>query len=198
MLTTCIYNAFDKARLNIRAMNSEVICMNIMDVYQYPWCNTASGIKQWTSNLTPLPQDKITAISQTTFQMHFLECFVFWFKFHWRLFLRVQLTITQHCLDNGLAPNRRQAIIWTNAHPINWRLYMALGGDEINNQYGHPSSVYQTGTNVVAFNAMEIRKIWYGNVLVSFHKENKEIFTLNTLYPLNKSNQVQPPISQLP
>ena len=34
-------------------------------------------------------------------------------------------------LDNGLAPNRRQAIIWTNADPIHWRIYAALGeGDE--------------------------------------------------------------------
>ena len=28
---------------------------------------------------------------------------------------------------NGLAPNRRQAIIWTNADPIHWRIYAALG-----------------------------------------------------------------------
>ena len=34
-------------------------------------------------------------------------------------------------LDNGLAPNRRQAIIWTNADPIQWRIYAALGGDEL-------------------------------------------------------------------
>ena len=34
-------------------------------------------------------------------------------------------------LDNGLAPNRRQAIIWTNADPIHWRIYAALGGDEL-------------------------------------------------------------------
>ena len=32
-------------------------------------------------------------------------------------------------LDNGLAPNRRQAIIWTNADPIHWRIYAALGRD---------------------------------------------------------------------
>ena len=32
-------------------------------------------------------------------------------------------------LDNGLVPNRRQAIIWTNADPIQWRIYAALGGD---------------------------------------------------------------------
>ena len=27
-------------------------------------------------------------------------------------------------------PNRRQTIIWTNAGPIHWRIYVALGGDE--------------------------------------------------------------------
>ena len=32
--------------------------------------------------------------------------------------------------DNGLAPNRWQAIIWTNVDPIHWRIYAALGGDE--------------------------------------------------------------------
>ena len=32
-------------------------------------------------------------------------------------------------LDNGLAPNRRQVIIWTNADPIHWRIYAAQGGD---------------------------------------------------------------------
>ena len=29
-------------------------------------------------------------------------------------------------LDNGLAPNRRQIIIWTNADPIPWCIYAAL------------------------------------------------------------------------
>ena len=33
-------------------------------------------------------------------------------------------------LDNGLAPNRRQAIIWTNADPIHWRIYAAPWWDE--------------------------------------------------------------------
>ena len=37
-----------------------------------------------------------------------------------------------NCLDNGLAPNRRQAIIWTNADLIRWHIYAALGGDESN------------------------------------------------------------------
>ena len=36
-------------------------------------------------------------------------------------------------IDNGLAPNRRQAITWTNADSIHWRIYAALGGDELTN-----------------------------------------------------------------
>ena len=46
------------------------------------------------------------------------------------MFLRVQLTITSIGLDNGLAPNRLQAIIWTNADTIYWCIYVALEGDE--------------------------------------------------------------------
>ena len=34
-------------------------------------------------------------------------------------------------LDNGLAPNRRKAIIWSNAVPIHWHIYAALWGDEL-------------------------------------------------------------------
>ena len=34
-------------------------------------------------------------------------------------------------LDYGLAPNRRQTIIWTNVDQIHWRTYEALGGDEL-------------------------------------------------------------------
>ena len=34
-------------------------------------------------------------------------------------------------LDNGLAPNRRQAIIWANADPIYFHIYTPLGGDEL-------------------------------------------------------------------
>ena len=44
-------------------------------------------------------------------------------------------------LDNGLAPKRRQAIIWTNADPIHWRIYAALGVDELN-EYSHISTTY--------------------------------------------------------
>ena len=67
------------------------------------------------------------------FHMHFREWKVLYFDknfteicskgFNWQQ--------TSTGLDNGLAPNRRQAIIWTNADPINWCIYAALGGDEL-------------------------------------------------------------------
>ena len=44
------------------------------------------------------------------------------FNFHWNLFLWVQLT-NWH---NGLVPNRRQAIIWTNDGLVCWRIYASL------------------------------------------------------------------------
>ena len=33
-------------------------------------------------------------------------------------------------LDNGLAPNGDKPL-WSNADPIHWRLYAALGGNEL-------------------------------------------------------------------
>ena len=41
------------------------------------------------------------------------------------MFPGVQMT-TQY-LYNGLAPNRRQTIIWPNADPIHWGIYAAHG-----------------------------------------------------------------------
>ena len=43
--------------------------------------------------------------------------------------------------------NRRQAIIWSNADPIRWRIYAALGGDELmpfsNKILGHLQKLYR-------------------------------------------------------
>ena len=59
---------------------------------------------------------KIFAIFQTIFAIAFswMKMYEFRPRFHWRLLQRVQLTTFQHGLDNGLAQDRRQAIVWTN------------------------------------------------------------------------------------
>ena len=48
--------------------------------------------------LTHLPLDKMAAISQKTFSnaCSWMKSFIFWFKFHWSLFLSIKLTIFQH------------------------------------------------------------------------------------------------------
>ena len=54
---------------------------------------TESGI-----HINSYPPDKMAAISQTTYSnaCSQMKNFVFWFEFHWTLFLRAQLTIFQH------------------------------------------------------------------------------------------------------
>ena len=93
--------------LNMRIMNSSLDCHMLRTKYK-------------KMKLTHLPLDKMTAISQTVFSdaLSWIKSFLLWLKFHWILFLRVQLTIAQHWC------------IWSNADPIHWRIYAALLGDE--------------------------------------------------------------------
>ena len=51
--------------------------------------------------------------------------------------------------DNGLAPIKRQAIIWTNADPDHWRIYVALEGN------GSMSQFIQKTSNMQINNANE-------------------------------------------
>ena len=52
----------------------------------------------WTNRLTHWDRDKMAAIFQTTFSNAFswMKMHEFQLRFHWNLFLRVQLTIFQH------------------------------------------------------------------------------------------------------
>ena len=49
--------------------------------------------------------------------------------------------------DNGLAPSRRQAIIWTSADSVHWRIIVALGGDELNFMCGEENLFEMVGAN---------------------------------------------------
>ena len=59
-----------------------------------------------------------------------MKSFVFWLKFQ-VCSKGSNLQYLSIGLDNGLAPNWRQAIVWTNAEPIHWLIYEELGGDEL-------------------------------------------------------------------
>ena len=74
-------------------------------------------ISSWLLHtLTHWGRDKMDAIFQMTFSNAFswMKMVEFRLTFHWSLFPRVKSTMFQHGSDNGLAPARRQAIIWTN------------------------------------------------------------------------------------
>ena len=66
--------------------------------------------------ITHRGRDKTAVIFQTTFSNAFcwMKIYEFRLRFHWSLFLMTQLTIFQHCSENGLTEVRRQAIVWTN------------------------------------------------------------------------------------
>ena len=89
---------------------------------------------------------------------------VFRLKFLWNLFLGVKSTIYQHWFrDNGLAPTRRQAIIWTN-DGLEYRcIYASLGLNELfNTSYDCPCSWEATLKNIGSCMAW-IHKYWQYN-----------------------------------
>ena len=80
--------------------------------------------------LTHLPLDKMAAIlADDIFKCVFLNE---------NDIIPIQMSNWQKVIigsSNGLAPNRRQAITWTNDGPVHWRIYAVLGGDELNTLY---------------------------------------------------------------
>ena len=89
-----------------------------------------SGLPGALASLTHWGRYKMDAISQTTFSSAFLEwrCLNSDRKFHWSVFLRVQLTIFHHWF--GLWFGAVQA----PSHYLNqvyWRIYASLGLNEL-------------------------------------------------------------------
>ena len=68
------------------------------EIYRSP--DMTSAYQHNLAGCFPSSTAKMAAISQTIISDAFLwmKSFVFWLKFHWSLFPRVQLTIIQHCL----------------------------------------------------------------------------------------------------
>ena len=82
---------------------------------QAQWWPNSGVVYIQNLDLTDLGRHKMVVISQTTLSNAFswMKMLKFLLKFQWGLFPSVQLTITSIGSDNGLAPTRRQVIIWT-------------------------------------------------------------------------------------
>ena len=83
--------------------------------------------------LTHWGRDKMDAIFQTTFSNGYswMKMYEFRIKFHWSLFLRFPLTISQHWfrswLDADQATSHYLNLWWWN----HWRIYASLGLNEL-------------------------------------------------------------------
>ena len=93
-------------------------------ISEVPW-HLLQGNSTWINTSRPRRSGWIFAWRQ--FQVHFLEwAFKFWLGFHWSLLPCVQGSNWQYSgigSDNGLAPARWRAIIWTNDDLLYWRIY---------------------------------------------------------------------------
>ena len=92
--------------VGLRSPKTTIFGMNIIWFIIFSWVNHSfhpcvmllQVIRWIVSVLTHWSQNKMAYISQTTFSNVFssMKMFAFWLKFHWSLFLRVQLTKFQH------------------------------------------------------------------------------------------------------
>ena len=60
-----------------------------------------------------------------------MEIIVPLLKFQWNLLKKVQSSISQTGSDNGLVPNKQQAIIWMNDALVYESIYASLTLDEL-------------------------------------------------------------------
>ena len=122
--------------LDVTLRNMDVNNMNVSDLTDIAQlmeyvthCSAFRIIAFMTINSSP-PRTKWTRLRSDIFRCMLVTVFVFSLKFPWILFPRAYLTIINIGLANGMAPNRQQAIIWTNIKQVLLRIYAALERDE--------------------------------------------------------------------
>ena len=83
--------------------------------------------------LTHWGQDKMAAIFQTTFSNAFswMKMYKFQLRFHWSLFLRVQLTIFQHWFRYWLGAGQATSHYLNQWWLLYWWIYASLGLNEL-------------------------------------------------------------------
>ena len=117
-LVTC---ALSENAIKIKMKFTYDICTNLV-------CLKRSGyvcVKYTASQSWHWILDKMADILQMIFSIAFscMTNVVFRLIFDWTLFAKFQFQYARIGSDNGLAPNRRQAIIWINDGLNYWRIY---------------------------------------------------------------------------
>ena len=109
------------------------ICIHDMRIFSF-YClcvDNGKGVhEEW---LTHWGQDKMAAIFQTTFWNGFswMKMYEYRLKFHWSLFLVVQLTIFRHWFRWWLVAFQATSHYLNQWWLIHWRIYASLGPNEL-------------------------------------------------------------------
>ena len=107
---------------------NEINLLKLQSQCYFVWC----FLYIFPSVLTHWGQDKVATMLQTFPNIfHWTKTFEFKKKLHWNLSLGSNWQWVSIGSDNGLVPNRQQAIIWTNDGPVYWYVYESLGLDEL-------------------------------------------------------------------
>ena len=79
---------------------------------------------------------------------------------------------------NGLAPNRRQAITWTNVEPVHGRIYAALGGAKVIHFHQRPQAKCDNFLSTSLLSAVSRPFYYLWTIIRPFH-ENQYASTAN-------------------
>ena len=74
---------------------------------------------------------KMASMLKATVSVSCMKIVILLFKFRWNVCPNVESIFSQHWFHNGLTPNRRQTIIWTNSGLIYWHKHASLGLDDL-------------------------------------------------------------------
>ena len=108
-----------------KAMNGLNIAMKVM--------NQLMRLHKLIKSLTHWGRDKMADISQTTLSSAFSgkEISEFLLRFHWSLFLRVQLIIFQHCFRWRLGADQATSHYLNQGWKVCWCIWASLGLNEL-------------------------------------------------------------------
>ena len=118
-----------------RTRSSNLILLMKILIYgiliQVNWQIKVNGIFSYVNTLRPRQNDRHFA--DDVFKCIFLNENIWFFYYNFTEVSSYGSDWKQVSIGSGnnLAPIRQHAIIWTNADPSHWRIYAALGGDEL-------------------------------------------------------------------
>ena len=106
---------------------------------------------------------KMAAILQTTFSsaISWMKMFEFRLKFHWSLFLRDQLTISQHWFRKWLSADQVISHYLNQWWSVYWRIYASLGRNELLGKF------HLTITGPIVHEGMSVKCQWMVVIVTS-------------------------------